>query len=174
MKKRLKKASLVEESYLTRWLVIRTMGFKTYEEYLASDLWKRIRTKVLAAGKRCRKCHRRAVAVHHLSYRRNVMKGKDPTQLVPICKDCHTTLEFDGDRKRSVVEMQEFCRGFFPDLPPKPCVGLESSPPPNKISQSSVDVPYHPIICDGCGNHLKKNGKPCKVCARPSRRKAKG
>ena len=80
-----------------------------YEQYLASDLWRKIRNRVLARdGKKCRACGRRASIVHHMSYHKEVMDGINDGWLVSLCRKCHDHIEFkevDGERvKVSLAE----------------------------------------------------------------------
>ena len=61
-----------------------------YGKYLASPLWAEIRTRVLERDKHtCQDCGGPANQVHHLSYSDAVMAGKDDSQLVSLCGDCH-------------------------------------------------------------------------------------
>jgi 5-methylcytosine-specific restriction endonuclease McrA len=80
--------------------------YKTYEEYLASDLWKHIRGAVIRRdNRRCRICRKRGSQVHHLSYAKNVMEGRALDKLVLLCRRCHKRVEFTtSGRKRSVSE----------------------------------------------------------------------
>ena len=72
-----------------------------YEHYLASEQWKNIRSRVLFRDKlKCRDCGNKAEQVHHLSYAEDVMEGRDDTQLISICRQCHTARHPDKQRKR--------------------------------------------------------------------------
>lgn len=71
------------------------------EEYLRSDEWKVLRAKVMLPGARCFKCTvRSATDPHHMRYRSIV--DVRPSDLVPLCRDCH---EFVESAKK---------RGFLP------------------------------------------------------------
>lgn len=91
------------QSYESRDLILSKMGFDSYRDYLASDLWKRIRRKVYTAkGSRCFLCGNQADALHHSRYHRNDLLGKKIRFIDPICDSCHNRIEFDGDKKRSL------------------------------------------------------------------------
>lgn len=70
--------------------VLHEMGYASYEEYLQSDLWMRIRKKVLKkARKLCADCPSRATQVHHEAYTVENLKGMNLRFLVAVCDDCH-------------------------------------------------------------------------------------
>lgn len=80
--------------------ILRRLGFGSYKEYLASDLWASIRKRVLTAGKgKCRACGCTAQCVHHKKYGMAEMSGKDISYLVPLCHKCHSEIEFDSGLK---------------------------------------------------------------------------
>jgi hypothetical protein len=71
--------------------ILRIIGFNTYEEYLESDLWKRIQDKVLTnASKICivKGCKHEATEVFCSKYNLETLKGNDLSALTPICFDC--------------------------------------------------------------------------------------
>jgi len=108
-KGRAKRSPLSNEEkgrFITRNVLLRKMGFKTYKAYLASPLWWKIRAKVWALAREeagggpplCPYCEartgvkgrvNRATQVHHLSYSEKVLTGKDLSMLVLICRACH-------------------------------------------------------------------------------------
>lgn len=67
------------------------LGFASYQDYLGSDLWRRIRESVLIrANYRCQACRsRRANQVHHRDYRLATLAGKTLAGLTAICRKCH-------------------------------------------------------------------------------------
>lgn len=78
------------KQYKRRKNVLRRLGFSSYKEYLKSELWKEIRTKILTKNKHtCRYCLGRATQVHHLGYTMSVMSGKILFNLVCVCRECH-------------------------------------------------------------------------------------
>ncbi len=81
--------------YASRNRVLAGMGFATYLEYLASPLWKSIRVDVFKLhGDKCLICKSPWQCVHHLSYGRDVLDGKDLGKLTPLCLECHYKVEF--------------------------------------------------------------------------------
>jgi hypothetical protein len=95
----------------------RTEKRSAYLEYLSSPLWRdRIRPRVMERdGHRCRTCSgKKRLQVHHRSYDNAVMKGRDDTQLITLCRACHLNIEFvtydENDTskqvKRSRVEVE--------------------------------------------------------------------
>lgn len=93
----------------------------SYEDYLASPGWRKIRERVLRRDRyRCRSCGRRATEVHHASYDRLTMDGGDDRNLYSLCRECHDAVTFDGlGRKRSRSEVAEMCAAL-PPVAPKP------------------------------------------------------
>jgi len=79
-------------------------GYK--EGYLAGNLWKSIKQKVLkAANHKCIACPSKANTVHHRDYRPSTMSGEDLQYLVAICNACHTRIHSRGDdTKRDPTE----------------------------------------------------------------------
>lgn len=92
-------------NYRTRNRSLKKLGFKNYGIYLGSQLWKDIRKKVFKKkGTSCSICKKPGFYVHHRSYSINALKGKDISNLVPICKACHTIIEFDVDSKKRSIK----------------------------------------------------------------------
>jgi hypothetical protein len=82
------------DTYAERDFRLKQMGFVDYYEYLASDLWNRIRNAVFRLkGKICTLCPKAANIVHHRKYDYDTLRGDDLTYLVPLCNDCHTHIE---------------------------------------------------------------------------------
>ena len=73
---------------------LKAMGFRSYADYLHSDLWREIRARVLERDPTCQVCERaRATEVHHRAYDRATMDGRTLEQLVAICRPCHDDVE---------------------------------------------------------------------------------
>ena len=67
-----------------------------YAQYLAGDLWNAIRRFVLLeASHQCVGCAKKATQVHHRSYDKKTMRGRDTSKLVALCATCHRHIEFD-------------------------------------------------------------------------------
>jgi hypothetical protein len=95
----------IELMHPEREASLKALGFRTYAEYLASPMWERIRENVLTKARFvCACCGERATQIHHRSYDFLTMRGSAPKNLTPVCRRCHTAMEFDGERK---VELEE-------------------------------------------------------------------
>ena len=88
--------------YINRNDTLKRMGFSSYSDYLASDLWREIKREVLAIWKKCRCCGKDAALVHHANYQRDVLDGRNKRFLVSICDACHEHIEFEDGKKVSV------------------------------------------------------------------------
>lgn len=79
---------------------LRAMGFRSYRAYLASDLWKQIRARVLErTGGRCERCRKRpASQIHHRAYDPATLRGENIDSLTAACAGCHKRAEL---RQRS-------------------------------------------------------------------------
>ena len=78
--------------YVKRDKLVTSLGYKSYKNYLRSELWKKIRSRILRRSKgRCEICHvNPARQVHHKRYSKKVLTGNDDSGLVAICDECHT------------------------------------------------------------------------------------
>jgi 5-methylcytosine-specific restriction endonuclease McrA len=91
-------------TYVRRQRNLEKLGFRTYSEYLASDLWKAIRSRVLQRDNGiCRRCKGRAWQVHHRKYVMKAMDGTNIGLLVSVCGPCHEFMEWDGERKTGIT-----------------------------------------------------------------------
>lgn len=109
--------------YEQRNMTLRRMGFASYEDYLASPLWKSIRKRVMKAAKgRCHICGDPANNVHHTSYKQKILEGKTLAGLVPLCRTCHEIGEFDTSGKKQTLKQAnarlKLCRGWDHDSRP--------------------------------------------------------
>lgn len=91
--------------YVARNKLLKHLGFESYEAYLASDLWKSIRERVMKKdGFKCRICGDRAVLVHHNLYRRRELLGQSIKGMRSLCSRCHKDIEFSDGAKVSLPE----------------------------------------------------------------------
>lgn len=91
--------------YATRNLLLRRMGYSSYQEYLASDRWQRIRERVLRLrGRVCQRCGNPGSVVHHQLYHIKVLQGSSLRGLRVLCRECHEFVEFEEGRKTGLVE----------------------------------------------------------------------
>lgn len=128
------------ETYANRDALLHEMGFTSYAEYLASQLWSGIRTAAFQLhGAQCKLCKSRAVVIHHLSYNKSVLLGKDLNGLAPLCDKCHYKVEFSKkNRKHSLEE----AKTVF-----------------DRLANSKKSK-----RCNLCGNKIRKRGGACRSC----------
>lgn len=89
-------------AYADRQAVLAELGFRSYHAYLKSDLWQRIRRRLLKQFPDCYLCGGKAAAVHHRSYDLNTMKGRKTKTLRTLCNSCHRGIEFENGAKVSM------------------------------------------------------------------------
>lgn len=78
--------------------LLRSLGFGSYSEYLASPLWRSIRQRVYEAkGRVCVSCEINAAEdIHHDRYDRDTLVGKTLKYLRPLCRHCHEIVHGDA------------------------------------------------------------------------------
>lgn len=77
-------------TYQKRDKRLKRMGFACYADYLRSQTWYEIRSKVFArARNRCEVCGARAEVVHHRDYLTDTLAGLNLDGLVALCHVCH-------------------------------------------------------------------------------------
>lgn len=95
-------------SYSSRNQNLLNLGFPDYAAYLASDLYRGIRRRVLAdRNHQCVCCGQEATQVHHERYTVADLLGETIDFLQAICVRCHEDVERDGKHKRP---MSSACR----------------------------------------------------------------
>lgn len=94
-------------TYAKRARALKRIGFASYADYLASDLWKKVREIIFRLkGKICR-CGRPATQLHHQHYAKCDLTGKRTKHIHPICGNCHTDIEFAMDgTKLDLIEVR--------------------------------------------------------------------
>ena len=67
----------------------KSFGYKSYQEYLESDLWKEKKEHIMKVFKRrCYVCHSYSfLVVHHKTYESVCNEGKE--DVVVLCRSCH-------------------------------------------------------------------------------------
>ena len=84
-------------SYGQRDIQLEYIGFKSYKEYLKSDMWEAIRSKKICEQKKCLLCNHSVkdnLVIHHYDYDRDTLEGKSLDALIVLCKKCHASIEF--------------------------------------------------------------------------------
>ena len=77
---------------------LQVLGFQSYDAYLKSAVWKKIRRRVLQAATTCLRCSRHATTLHHASYDLETLRGDRVDTLVPACRRCHR----QGERRNGL------------------------------------------------------------------------
>lgn len=95
-------------SYKSRSIGLKELGFSRYSDYLASDLWRRVRSLVYKLkGHKCYLCDAEATELHHNRYHKNDLIGKRLKYINPICRQCHQRIEFRDGEKATVGEARK-------------------------------------------------------------------
>ncbi len=105
-----------DSTYCQRTEVLLSLGFRTYQHYLQSKLWARLRSSafMLARGK-CKLCGSRPDVIHHVSYSRDTLLGNEMDNLAAVCRACHKKVEFaDDGSKRSLADAQAVFNSLLP------------------------------------------------------------
>lgn len=98
-------------SYKNRSESLKKIGFKSYSDYLKSDLWTSIRDQVLCESPSCIRCKKQADQVHHADYFVETLLGTNTSRLFPICGHCHELAEHDHrGRKTTLGRANRFLR----------------------------------------------------------------
>lgn len=93
------------DEYRNRNHLLRDMGFASYREYLASDLWARIRAEVFRQkGVECFLCGGVATQLHHNRYRMQELTGEKIKEIKPVCRSCHENIEFFMGSKNTMAQ----------------------------------------------------------------------
>ena len=83
---------------------LRVLGFRSYRQYLSSELWQSIRARAIqrAQGK-CERCSRPTehFQVHHRAYDPATLRGDSVDALTASCPSCHRKAERPNDKTRA-------------------------------------------------------------------------
>lgn len=81
--------------YADRDESLKRLGFKSYREYIGSDFWKSIRSRVLKRSNgACERCgSRKVIQVHHRAYDIATLAGTNINSLSAVCRQCHCEAE---------------------------------------------------------------------------------
>lgn len=99
-------------AYRARDAILAAIGYPSYAEYLQSELWSRIRRRVLSRdGWKCRVCQEQANEIHHWDYSEKTLLGENIGGLVALCRLCHRQAEIDRDGfRRGLAKANEFLK----------------------------------------------------------------
>jgi 5-methylcytosine-specific restriction endonuclease McrA len=67
----------------------KALGFKTYQEYLQSEMWQDKKNLILEIAEyKCQKCgSKKNLQVHHLNY--DSVGNENQHDVIVLCKNCH-------------------------------------------------------------------------------------
>jgi hypothetical protein len=120
------------------------MGFKSYGDYLNSDLWRGIRARVLAQSRECYVCGEYANQAHHRSYRKPDLDGRDIRRISPICHSCHETVEFRKRDDEKLNPAQATAKMRQMRILRKKRTGRLSNPPEAPAIDRCVEIQIEP------------------------------
>lgn len=104
-------------AYAERNRLLRELGFESYAAYLESTLWKLIKSRLLKGN--CVICREPGQVLHHISYSRDTLLGRDSRMLKVLCHACHTRIEVtpEGSKRSLGSANRELFR--LAKLPPR-------------------------------------------------------
>jgi hypothetical protein len=159
--------------YRARSGYLRKLGFRSYKEYLRSQLWAGIRKRVFEKkGRKCICCGEHATLVHHVEYTHSNLAGETLVGLEPLCQECHKSIEFGprGGKRSARHAFTALCFKVSRALGPKSkyvCANCESS-----MQLLSSDVAT--VHCSGCNRAgTMRKLQPMKHHAQPPDRQAR-
>jgi hypothetical protein len=89
-----------QHGYTERNKNLLALGFRSYGEYLKSEMWSTIRKLAFAEnGAKCVVCGRAATQIHHSSYDLRTLVGSNLKCLHPVCSTCHESAEIVSGEK---------------------------------------------------------------------------
>jgi len=139
--------------YIYRKDNLNDLGYESYSDYLKSEEWQKYKQRYLS-GQKCICCKLPAYTFHHKQYSKgalNLEPNSVRVNLVPICKSCHYTIEFNdnGIKITSRNEIQKRLRD---------------------LQRKYGNRPYNK--CMNCGSNVKKSlyGKSYRLCKKCKRK----
>jgi len=101
----MKKQTLPKNDYKKLWRQLNKYGFKTYSEFLSSDLWKEFRKAMIGVkeSNRCSICKditSFGMSLHHKTYKQLL----NPDYVIWVCRYCHSDIHQQNiDRSLSEI-----------------------------------------------------------------------
>ncbi len=131
-------------TYADRDKILLAMGYRGYEEYLASALWRGIRSRAWKLkGNVCTLCDGTARVLHHIAYGRAVLAGTCLKSLVPLCHECHERVEFDSKKRKRTLHAT--LRAY------------------TRLLKEKRGERSKPLFCQGCRRRIFQ-GVYCRLC----------
>lgn len=171
------------KSYNRRNGKLRQLGFASYPEYLKSELWASIRSRVLERDNgKCCGCGGEARVAHHSCYTNAALTGRSIQGLWSLCHKCHRFIEFDKSgekvrlsetRKRFHLLLHLNNRSMDDALKTRPqkrrksrrnaaCSKCGSTAIKVKLQKFKNGTKHRRANCGGCGSflrYMKKHGE---------------
>jgi len=89
--------------YSRRKKFLSKLGFQSYADYLKSELWTKIRRRVLSRRKGCKVCgNTKYLQIHHTRYTFLNLSGKSTRYLIVLCQKCHEKVSY-LERKKNIT-----------------------------------------------------------------------
>ncbi|MFJ3460125.1 HNH endonuclease [Achromobacter spanius] len=124
----IKRTALEVRQALTAAKADGDVALMDYEsEYLKTNRWKKvIKPRILKRDNRiCRSCGSSGNIVHHRSYDRDVLEGRNDEMLVTVCAPCHDIIHFEEDgTKRSLADTDAVLFAPKPTEIPEPKIDM--------------------------------------------------
>ena len=95
-----------EKTWQERDNSLKKAGFKSYDEFLKSELWQSIKKKASSKTtfQYCWLCSRTDVDLHHLHYKRLTQKTNALKDIVPCCREHHKQIHDLAKAKKTSVK----------------------------------------------------------------------
>lgn len=132
--------------YGLRNKLLRELGYASYQDYLQSERWKKIRARALQKNKgRCVHCGKPATQVHHSKYDRKGLMGNSLKHLWPVCGDDHAAAERKPDGSKTTIYAANLALGTV----------------------TKAQVHFWSKVCPRCNRHKLGEGLTiCRPCMR--------
>lgn len=114
-----------EKEYERRSFLLRSMGYKSYKEYLKSNRWKRVCSISFQNNKKCSLCESCDQLIpHHILYTEDNLSGRNTSWIVVICTKCHELIH-DIEKSAKINPLKAtliFIESIYPN---KPCLWIK-------------------------------------------------
>ena len=155
--------------------LVREVGLPDYRTYLESELWGRIRRRVLRqANSRCCCCENRATQVHHSRYTLENLAGTSLIGLHAICAECHELVHLNEEQFIALDESAERLATFIAadarKVPESPTSARDFRRGQRSSSKAArKPIPAAKVTCPRCAKSRQANSMLpslgyCKVC----------
>lgn len=119
--------------------LLKCLGFNSFNEYLSSDVWKKVSQAHLAKRPRCFVCNSPATHVKHLCYRKRDLLGWKRAKLISMCKRCHRGVDLHGNGELIHSDLKRRLGHLKAEVRRRRELGMQ----PNDWLPSSTPPPVH-------------------------------